>query len=208
MKASFWHQRWKLGEIAFHEQEANHLLVHHLGKLNLVKGSRIFLPLCGKTTDIAYLMSHGYCVTGVELSEIAIQELFHNLEIIPTISVINQLKYYHAEGIDIFVGDFFDLNENILGKTDAIYDRATLVALPFEMRKSYTQHLTKITNNAAQLLICFEYNQAIMDGPPFSISPDEIRQHYGNIYSIDSVEKKDIIGGLKRKRKLKNVRGF
>ena len=199
MDESFWHQRWELGEIAFHEKEANHLLVNHIDKLKLDKEARIFLPLCGKTVDFAYLLHLGYRVVGIELSELAIIELFGDLNLSPIITKTDEFVIYQAESIDIFVGDFFKLNSEILGTVNAIYDRAALVALPIKMRKSYTQHLTKITQYAMQLLICFEYDQASMDGPPFSITPDEISQHYDGFYSIDCVERSDIIGGLKKK---------
>jgi len=205
MEASFWNERWELGQIAFHEKMPNSLLVNQIEKLNLDKGARVFLPLCGKTLDFAYLLNFGYQVVGIELSELAIKELFQDLKLTPTISIAGELTLYQAEGIDIFVGDFFKLNSEILGTVDAIYDRAALVALPFEMRKPYTQHLTEITLNAIQLLICFEYDQASMDGPPFSISPDEISQHYKDLYSINCVEKKDIAGGLKKKAEAQEV---
>jgi len=205
MDTSFWHERWELGQIAFHEKMPNSLLVDHLDELQLDNEARVFLPLCGKTLDFSYFLNLGYQVVGIELSEIAIKELFQDLRLTPTISTIGELTLYQAKGIDIFVGDFFDLNPKIIGTVDAIYDRAALVALPFEIRKSYTQHLTEITLSAIQLLICFEYDQASMDGPPFSISPDEISQHYKDLYSINCVEKKDIIGGLKKKAEAQEV---
>ncbi len=199
MEADFWHERWKLGETAFHEKQANQLLVNHVDKLQIEKESRVFLPLCGKTTDIAYLLDLGYHVIGVELSELAIEELFQDLDVSPSITTVNTLTLYQTEGIDIYVGDIFDLDVNALGNIDAIYDRAALVALPLEMRKTYTQHLTKITENAQQLLICFEYDQAGLNGPPFSISADEVAEHYESHYSLACVEESEVMGGLKKK---------
>jgi thiopurine S-methyltransferase len=64
MDATFWHQRWELNEIAFHEREANPLLVKYFDLLSLSKGSRVFLPLCGKTLAIHWLLSNGYRVVG------------------------------------------------------------------------------------------------------------------------------------------------
>lgn len=54
MDANFWHQRWGKIDIAFHESEANPLLVKYFKELHLEKGSRVFVPLCGKTLDIAW----------------------------------------------------------------------------------------------------------------------------------------------------------
>ncbi|MDP1765366.1 MAG: thiopurine S-methyltransferase [Methylotenera sp.] len=204
MDASFWHQKWENNEIAFHENEANPLLVKHFGALTLAEGSRIFVPLCGKTRDIAWLLTHGYRVAGAELSKIAIVQLFAELGVEPKISSVGelehgQLEHYSATNIDIFVGDIFDLSGNMLGQVDAIYDRAALVALPLEMRNQYAAHIMQITNKAPQLLICFEYDQSIMNGPPFSICNEEVNQHYVDSYELTLIASTNISGGLKGK---------
>ncbi len=199
MEASFWHQKWERGEIGFHQNEANPLLIQHFEKLNLAKGSRVFLPLCGKTRDFAWLLASGYQVIGAELSELAIKELFIELGLAPEISKLGKLTHYSAKDIDILVGDIFDVSAEYLGSISAIYDRAALVALPAGIREQYTSHLMSISNAAPQLLISYEYDQLQMDGPPFSISEDEIKQHYGTSYQLKSVETKSVVGGFKGK---------
>jgi len=199
MDTNFWLQKWKDNNIAFHKSEANPLLVKHFSQLSIAKGGRVFLPLCGKTLDIAWLLSKGYRVAGAELSEIAIGQLFANLGIQPKISSVGKLQHYSAENIDIFVGNLFDLSESTLGPVNAIYDRAALVALPKEVRDRYTAHLTQITHKAPQLIICYEYDQTLMSGPPFSITEQEIRQHYKDSYSLDLIESRSMPDGLKGK---------
>jgi thiopurine S-methyltransferase len=199
MDASFWHQRWGENNISFHEGEANPLLVKYFKELSLEKGSRVFVPLCGKTLDIAWLLSNGYCVVGAELSEVAIEQLFLELGIEPKISVIGEIKHYSENNIDIFVGNLFKLSRNIIDPIDAVYDRAALVALPEEMRNQYAVHLTGITDKAPQLLICYEYNQSLMAGPPFSISNDEVSKHYKDSYDLNLISSADVPGGLKGK---------
>jgi len=199
MKASFWHQKWERGEIAFHESEANAFLVEHFGRLNLPKDSRVFLPLCGKTRDIAWLLARGYRVVGAELSALAINELFKELGLAPEISNVGELARYRANNIDILVGDIFAVSTETLGSISAIYDRAALVALPAGIREQYTSHLMSITDAAPQLLITYEYNQQLIGGPPFSVNEDEVKQHYGATYQLKSVESKNVAGGLKGK---------
>ncbi len=199
MDANFWQQRWGKNDIAFHNSEANPLLVEHFQELSLIKGCRVFLPLCGKTLDIAWLLSNGYRVAGAELSKIAVNQLFTELGMDPKISEMDNLYHYSAKNIDIFVGDIFNLSGNMLGSVDAIYDRAALVALPEQMRDRYTAHLTKITDKAPQLLICYEYDQNLMDGPPFSISNEEVRQHYQDNYDLTLIVSTNVSGGLKGK---------
>jgi thiopurine S-methyltransferase len=197
MNANFWHQKWEKNDIAFHESEANPLLVKYFNALSLAQGSRVFLPLCGKTLDIPWLLSKGYCVAGAELSKIAIEQLFAELGVEPKLSGVGEIDHYSAKNIDIFVGDIFELSGEMLGQVDAIYDRAALVALPEEMRKRYTAHLMEMTDKAPQLLICYEYDQSIMEGPPFSISNDEVNQHYKDSYDLTFLGSAMVSGGLK-----------
>lgn len=199
MEASFWHQKWEKGDIGFHQSEANAFLIEHFEKLNLAKGDRVFLPLCGKTRDFAWLLACGYRVVGAELSELAINELFNDLGVEPIVSRVEKLTRYSAKDIDIFVGDIFDVSAEILGRVDAVYDRAALVALPANRRNQYTSHLMKITNAAPQLLICYEYNQQLMDGPPFSVSEAEVKHHYASAYQLKRLESKEVAGGFKGK---------
>ncbi|MCW8128537.1 thiopurine S-methyltransferase [Microbulbifer halophilus] len=197
MEADFWHRKWANNETGFHEGEANALLVKHFGRLSIPEGGRVFLPLCGKTRDIAWLLSQGYRVAGAELSEVAIQQLFDELGTEPEVSAAGNLTHYRADKIDMFVGDIFQLSGNLLGQVHAVYDRAALVALPDSMREVYTSHLMDITGRAPQLLITFEYDQELMDGPPFSIRDGEVRQHYRNHYRLTQLERKDVPGGFK-----------
>lgn len=199
MDANFWHQKWQRGEIAFHEQEANPFLTEHFGKLNLALGDRVFLPLCGKTRDAAWLLASGYRVVGADLSEIAINALFAELGVDSEICHVGKFVRYSAKDIDMLVGDIFDVTADFLGPVNAIYDRAALVALPVRMREKYTSHLMTITDAAPQLLICLEYNQLLLEGPPFSVNEAEVGQHYGAAYHVRSVDSKNVAGGLKGK---------
>lgn len=197
MDKKFWQQKWENNEIAFHGSEPHPLLVKNFNKLSSEKVERVFIPLCGKTLDISWFLSNGYSIVGVELSQKAIEQLFQELGIIPKISKVANFDHYHAKNIDIFVGDFFELSKAILGNVDIIYDRAALVALPDTLRHKYTSHLTNITNKTPQLLICYEYDQKMMEGPPFSITSNEVHLHYQDHYQLHLVESINMPQGLK-----------
>jgi len=203
MQASFWHNKWEENQIGFHLPEANPLLVKYFSALKLTQGSRIFLPLCGKSLDIAWLLALGYQIAGAELSAIAIDDLFRRLDLTPKITQKNSITHYSAPNIDIFVGDIFDVTPEILGKVDAIYDRAALVALPVEMRKKYSAHLITLTQHietpAPHLLISFAYDESLHAGPPFSVGADEVNAHYYASYDITLLASEKVEGGLKGK---------
>jgi thiopurine S-methyltransferase len=203
MQHEFWHDRWQNNQIGFHLPEANPLLIKYFSTLNLQPGARIFLPLCGKTLDIAWLLAQGCRVAGAELSQLAIDDLFTSLNLTPHVNLINEITHYSALNIDLFVGDIFKINSAMLGKVDAVYDRAALVALPVETRKQYSKHIVTLTQHdnkpTQQLLVCFEYDQRLQDGPPFSVNADEVSQHYQACYELSLLTSEAVEGGLKGK---------
>jgi thiopurine S-methyltransferase len=199
MHAEFWHERWQRNQLGFHEPQTNPLLVAHLDALSLATGTRIFVPLCGKTLDIGWLLARGHRIAGAELSKIAVEQLFVDLGITPAATLIGKLARYSAPGIDIFQGDIFDLSRSELTGVDAIYDRAALIALPDPLRARYARHLMEITDRARQLLICINYEQQLLAGPPFSVNGAEVARLYQQAYAIEALGSAAVAGGLKGK---------
>ncbi len=82
MDKSFWLKNWEENQIGFHQSEFNALLVSHIDKFKLNKGSTIFVPLCGKSMDLIYLANLDCRVVGLELSEKAVNAFFtENLQV-------------------------------------------------------------------------------------------------------------------------------
>lgn len=196
MDYEFWHQRWQENRIGFHLPQPNPLLVNNLQFLELAKDARIFIPLSGKSLDIGYLLAQGFRIVAIELSQKAIDALIDELQLEFTQHQVGELVHYQHEGLDIFVGDIFHLNKNLLGHIDAIYDRAALVALPEKTRIQYTAHLTELAY-VPQLIISYEYDQNSYEGPPFSVPEAEIREHYQKAYQIQLLEQVDLSDSFK-----------
>lgn len=186
MDADFWHERWGEGRTAFHEGQENRLLARNAQALGEV--GHMLVPLCGKTRDMAWLAEQGWRVTGVELSEIAARDFFAEAGVSPDVSDDRPYRRYAAGGVTILAGDMFALTAERLGAVDAIYDRAALVALPDAMRARYAEHLVAITGGARQLLITFDYDQAMMDGPPFSVPPETVHGLYDATYTCSVID--------------------
>ena len=204
MEHSFWHSKWQKNEIGFHEPEGNALLVKYSSFLigddsPSSSSSRIFVPLCGKTRDIGWLLAQGCEVVGAELSEVAITQLFEELGVEPTISTSNNGKVYTKDGLTVYVGDIFKLTSSDIGNVTGVYDRAALVALPSPLREQYSAHLIAITQCAPQLIISFDYDQNEMAGPPFSVNEKTVDSLYSADYNIQRLERSVLEGGLKGK---------
>ena len=194
MNAEFWHSRWQEKRIGFNQSAVNPLLMSYFKQLNVKAGSRIFVPLCGKSIDMAWLAAQGYDVVGVELVETAVQAFFTEQNISPTVHqhVDNSaIKYYQGQlsgqTITLWVADIFALTTEDIGSVNAVYDKAALIALPADMRVQYSAQMYQLSANAPQFIITLAYDQSKKAGPPFSISSEQIQQYYGDNYHISEL---------------------
>lgn len=179
MEKNFWLERWERQEIGFHQDEINPFLIQHWQELQLARNEKVFVPLCGKSLDMLWLRKQGHPVLGVELSTLAVQAFFKENGYLPSRDSCGNLERYETDGIRILCGDFFDLRKDDLKGVGAVYDRASLVALPPGMREHYVRHLLSILPPATRiLLLSFDYNQPEMPGPPFAVSIAEVESLY------------------------------
>lgn len=193
MEAEFWHERWQNNLIGFHLDQVNPYLVQFWPSLPVVPPARVFVPLCGKSRDLYWLTQQGYEVVGVELSELAVQAFFTENNLTPQLTTVNGFKLYRAEGLSLYCGDFFQLSPMLLGEIAAVYDRASLIALPPAMRQDYAGQLQRLCPRAPTLLITLEYDQSLMGGPPFAVSEAEVRALYAEFYQIDRLLAQDVL---------------
>lgn len=204
MNPDFWQQRWQDNRIGFNQPEVNPLLTKYFTALNLPAGSRLFVPLCGKSIEMVWLASQGYEVVGVELVESAVQAFFTENGIAPKVTEHTSnpdIKCYQGQilgqTIELWAADIFALTPKDIGQVDAVYDRAALIALPADMRPKYSEQVRQLSRDASghapQLLLTLNYDQSERNGPPFSISAEQIKQYYGSNYKITPLEDKPSI---------------
>ncbi|WP_330937283.1 thiopurine S-methyltransferase [Acetobacter senegalensis] len=193
----FWQKKWEQNQIGFHEPTPHSFLVQYFSFLHLKKGACVFVPLCGKSLDIHWLLIQGMTVVGVELSRIAVESLFQELGYTPCVTEWDGGVTFEAGKLRVYVGNVFDLTAQELGGVSAVYDRAALIALPEATRHKYAAHIVSITQAAPQLLITLDYEQAALKGPPFSVGEEEVRQLYAASYELEILEREDVEGGLK-----------
>ncbi len=178
-----WHNRWENNKIGWHADQINRQLVEYFSELNLINGDKIFVPLCGKSLDMIYLLQRGLKVIGVELSEIAVKQFFSENELEYSVSQADELLLYEGDRIKIFCGDFFSLKESHLVDVKAVYDRAALIALDEGLRPKYINHLNDIISlDVRILLLTLSYPQHQRVGPPFAVSKSEVDSLYSGSF--------------------------
>ncbi|HEY6096149.1 MAG TPA: thiopurine S-methyltransferase [Gallionellaceae bacterium] len=194
MEKDFWLERWEKAETGFHQDDINPYLKRHWPQLKLAPGSVVFVPLCGKSQDMHWLRQQPHAVLGVELSPIAVKDFFHEAGQTPLELDGGKFDCCEADGIRLLCGDFFDLGKRELSNVSAVYDRASMVALPPEMRARYVKHLASILPSGCQiLLITFDYPQEQMSGPPFAVTPDEVTALYRDYADVRVLTQSDVL---------------
>jgi thiopurine S-methyltransferase len=194
MHHEFWHERWLTGQTGFHQSVVHPLLERWWPSLGIPAGARVYVPLCGKTLDMAWLANRGHRVVGSELSSIAIREFFAAAGLVDQQTAENDYVRHTAGAFEILEGDALALTPQLTGPVGAFYDRAALVALPPGMREPYFATLaTLLPRGAGGLLISFEYQQELKDGPPFSVETAEIVRLCGGRFSLRELERVDVL---------------
>ena len=168
---------------------------------------KVFVPLCGKSKDMLWLSQNNYQVFGVECSDLAVKGFFEE----------NALNYKHAEKdqhalfqssdlsslIEIFQGDFFELQPSDLDDATDIFDRASLVALPVDMRQRYADKMAELQKPGVRtLLVALTFDSSEMNGPPFSVTENEVNALYSDNFSVQKLLFKEVIEeepGLKKR---------
>jgi len=196
MEKTYWHQKWDDEKIGFHQSDVNKRLVQYWPTLSL-SASRlencdkgcVFVPLCGKSLDMVWLHQQGHAVLGVELSGKAAQAFFNENQLSVVIRHEEQFTVYEgtgeALGITIMVGDFFDLTPADCKSCVALYDRAAMIAMENDIRVSYASHLATLMPALSQgLLLTISYDQSQMQGPPFSVSDENVKKLLTDSFTI------------------------
>jgi len=196
MDAQFWLDRWQHGDTAtlgFHQTRVTPLLAKYWPQLEVPAGSRVLVPLCGKTLDMVWLAEQGYQVLGVELSPVAVAQFFDEQKLTPSVSTSALGQHWCAGAIEILCGDIFALDAGTLAACAAAFDRAALVALPADMRARYAQHVYgNLSPSSPTLLLTIDYDQAQMSGPPFSVDDAEIQRIFAPHTHATLIDRRDI----------------
>jgi thiopurine S-methyltransferase len=131
---------------------------------------------------------------GVELSDVAVRAFYAEQNAVPSFSADEKFSCYSADNIKLLCGDFFNVSQREMDGISAVYDRAAMVALPPEMRERYVKQMLKILPDKVQiLLVTFTYPQAEMQGPPFSVTAEEVQKLYAQDMNIRLLAEYDVL---------------
>jgi len=157
----YWCQRWAAGNTAWHSAEVNHFLLSCYSK---VVGKEVppsvpvefsseefqensekkwFVPLCGKTVDIPFLLSLGYRVFGVEGARQAIKALGVENNLNLTFDESRSI-FEGADGrLQIYCGSLFDCPVEEFGPFDFGWDRGSFGSIHSNFLQKYAKTIKR-----------------------------------------------------------------
>ncbi|WPJ99424.1 thiopurine S-methyltransferase [Pseudomonas putida] len=193
MEPAFWQQRWADNQIGFHQAQVNPYLQTYWPQLQLAPGSRVLVPLCGKSLDLAWLAGQGYRVLGVELSRRAVEDFFREHGLEAEVRQQGAFEVWRSGDVQLWCGDFFALRAEDVADCVGLYDRAAVIALPVQMRARYMQLLSGVLPTSCRgLVVTLDYDQSLLAGPPFSVRDEELRQGFAE-WQVEQLEAVEVI---------------
>ncbi len=200
MNAEYWLQRWEEGRTGWHHESVMPLLEKHWSEAGAAPGTRVLVPLCGKSLDMLWLAQQGLHVLGVEISPVAIEAFLAENHLQARKSEAADGTHYRiadaaAKGsIEIINGDVFGVAAGLLEGCGAFYDRAALIAFPAPMRERLAREVyAKLPAGAHGLLITLDYPAGEMEGPPFRVDEAEVHRLFDAQWDTRQVECRDIL---------------
>ena len=141
-----------------------------------------------------WLAQQGYSIVGVEISEIAVREFFSDQDLIAKRSNLGPYQLFQLEPYTLLCGDLFQLKHHHVKQIDAVYDRASLVALNARQRKLYAKLLTEILpSGCSVLLVSMDYPQNEMDGPPYAVPEEEVLDLFADNFQVTHLHTLDLL---------------
>ncbi len=193
MDREYWLDRWVENRTGFHRAGVNPLLEQFWPQVAPSPAGRVLVPLCGKSVDLRWLADRGHEVVGVDLSPLAARAFSSEQDTVFAESPEPPFTVYRGNRITFYVGDLLDFTPGTGGRFGLFYDRAALIALPPAMRPGYARQLLSLMEAGARgLLISLEYDTSSMDGPPFSVSEDEVRTLFAK-FQVDRLLQYDCL---------------
>lgn len=198
----YWENRYKTRCLQWHIDEVHPHLLKYLSLLtqeteedpkNKDKKLKFFLPLCGKSKDIPFLLNLGFQVFGVEGVDSVIQEFIQENQL--DLQLDESRKIYQTKDgqLQIYCGDLFKCPIEEYGPFDCVWDRASLIALEYSFRPAYLDMMKRAVGHGKghdfrYVLQSVKYDKTKCPGPPRAVDSQDIKDHYGSWADVSCLE--------------------
>lgn len=129
---------------------------------------------CGRGHDALLFATHGFEVVGFDFAPSAIQAARRNAEKM-------------AIAAEFLQRDIFDLVPEFAGNFDCVIEHTCFCAIPPRKREAYVEVTRSLLRPGGEVIgLFFTHNRP--GGPPFGITPEEIKQYFAPHFELVSLE--------------------
>jgi thiopurine S-methyltransferase len=184
-RLNYWQSRWVSGDSNWHFQNPNEFLVRHLDLLKAGREHvRIFLPLCGKSVDLVWLYNQGHTVVGLEGVPFVAEEVFQDANLDYEKLFLPEIDGFvfktPDERLTVYSCDFFNVDPQIIGQFEAVFDRGAFEAIDKKDRKAYTDLIFKLLAPKFRIILTgYEYDTDVYGGTPRNVDREEVYNLFG-----------------------------
>ena len=133
---------------------------------------RVAVPGCGRGHDARLLATRGYEVTGFDFAPAAL-------------AAARALAARERVAVTFEPRDVFTLGRELPNAFDGVWEYTCFCAIDPARRAEYVRSLTDTLRAGGWLLACFFPLRAVTAGPPFVVSPDEVRRLLAPAFTIE-----------------------
>jgi SAM-dependent methyltransferase len=171
--SEFWNTRYAAGQNPWNCAGVPADLQAYLKRKARKPGSahaRVLIPGCGLGFEIKAFAEAGFEVTGLDFSEVAVQQARQTLG--------------PALAGRVLVGDFFE-HKFEPASFDLIYERAFICSLPPNLRVAYRDRVAALLKHGGDLTGYFYYNPPDLEaGPPYGFAWGESDELFGRHFIL------------------------
>ena len=162
------------------------------------EGLQFFLPLCGRSPDIMWLVSRGHRVTGVEWSERAIAQFFTenklDFGVEENVSVgSGKGVVYRAKGgipVVFYRCDFFDVCGDAIGRFDCIWDMGSITSIKSHKRPDYVDIVSSLLKPSGRMLLSsVDFDEGLHPHMTLACSAVEVQSLYSDCYIVELAQR-------------------
>ncbi|MBT3785928.1 hypothetical protein HOF92_13215 [bacterium] len=186
-----WEQIWQGAAPRFDQSEPNLLLLEYLKDIEPSSTDETwFLPLCGRSIDIDFLLRTGRKVVMNDFCQDPVISVFQRCKIEYSLRKEQGFLCLDSEKLFGYVGDFFRISKYWVSRCNHSYDRAGMVIFDKPQREEYARTLANLHNSGHQyLLVGFDYQSEEIDSKanyPLPLPFKEVVDLFSKDYLIEA----------------------
>lgn len=172
-RPEFWQDLYQRGGDGWEMGVPHPSLVHLAETLPPPRG-RVAVPGCGRGHDARFLATRGYDVVGFDFAPAAVEEA-------------RRLARQSGLRVAFEQRDIFDLPRRYAHAFDGVWEYTCFCAIDPRRRAEYVEAMAAILRPGGWFLACFFPLRRLNGGPPFPVSPGEVRRLLGRRFRIERV---------------------